>query len=62
MSHEINTTAYAGSVPWHGLGRKVSNDLTPEQMIKSAGVDWEVREVLSHVTCNDQPSPPVRRS
>ena len=30
--------AYAGEVPWHVLGRKVSNDLTPEQMVKAAGV------------------------
>lgn len=34
--------AYAGDVPWHGLGVKVSNDLTPEQMLKAAGLDWSV--------------------
>lgn len=44
MSHEVETMAYANETPWHGLGRKVSNDLTPEQMMKSAGVDWRVIE------------------
>lgn len=32
--------AYAGDVPWHGLGVKVSNDLTPDQMLKAAGLNW----------------------
>lgn len=34
--------AYAGSLPWHGLGKKVSNDLTPEQMLNEAGCNWKV--------------------
>lgn len=51
MSHEVETMAYAHSaganeeayqVPWHGLGVPVSNDLTPTQMLKKAGLDWQV--------------------
>ena len=48
MAHEIEMIngvaqmAYAGETPWHGLGVKVSNDLTPDQMMKKAGLDWEV--------------------
>ena len=48
MAHEIEMVngvaqmAYAGETPWHGLGVKVSNDLTPDQMMKKAGLDWEV--------------------
>ena len=37
--------AYTGDVPWHGLGTKVSNDLTPEQMLKAAGLNWTVDPV-----------------
>lgn len=37
--------AYAGDVPWHGLGTKVSNDLTPAQMLQAAGLDWTVDPV-----------------
>ena len=35
MSHEVETMAYAGETPWHGLGTPVSNDLTPAQMMQS---------------------------
>jgi hypothetical protein len=34
--------AYAGEVPWHGLGVPVHNDLTPVQMLEKAGLDWSV--------------------
>jgi phage/plasmid-like protein (TIGR03299 family) len=36
--------AYVGVVPWHGLGVKVSNELTPQQMMKAAGLDWSVEK------------------
>lgn len=51
MSHALEMIngeaqmAYAGDVPWHGLGVKVSNDLTPEQMLKAAGLNWTVDPV-----------------
>ena len=44
MAHEVETMAYAGQVPWHGLGTKVSNDLSVEQMLVAAGIDWEVEK------------------
>ena len=37
--------AYAGALPWHGLGTKVPNDLTPEQMLEAAGLDWTVEKI-----------------
>lgn len=45
MAHMVETMAYAGEVPWHGLGVPVSNDLSPQQMMQKAGVDWSVYEV-----------------
>lgn len=42
MSHLVETMAYAGQVPWHGLGERVSNDLSPMQMMQKARVDWSV--------------------
>lgn len=42
MAHQVETMAYAGQVPWHGLGVPVSNDLTPQQMQTKAGLDWDV--------------------
>lgn len=42
MSHEVETMAYANEVPWHGLGHQVSNDMTPEEMLVAAELDWTV--------------------
>jgi phage/plasmid-like protein (TIGR03299 family) len=46
--------AYAGDLPWHGLGFKVSNDLTPEQMMEAARLDWSVDTVPLPAMYNGQ--------
>ena len=54
MSHELEIVngqaqmAYAGEVPWHGLGTAVSNDLTPNQIMVKAGLDWTVDKVPTY--------------
>ena len=51
MAHNIEMIdskaqmAYTGDVPWHGLGTRVPADLTPEQMLDAAGLNWEVTKV-----------------
>ena len=45
MAHMVETMAYAGEVPWHGLGVKVPNDLAPAQMLEKAGLDWTVQKI-----------------
>ena len=63
MAHEVEIIngqaqmAYAGEVPWHGLGVQVSNDLTPEQMMKKAGLDWTVHEQESFVEFDGEKIP-----
>jgi len=57
MSHEIETMAYAGEVPWHGLGVPVSNDLTPNQMMAKAGLDWTVEQVDSFIEMDGKKVP-----
>lgn len=42
MAHEVETMAYANAVPWHGLGTKVDPNISIEEMLKAAGLDWEV--------------------
>ena len=37
--------AYAGQTPWHGLGKQVSNDLTPVEMLDAAGLNWTVSKI-----------------
>ena len=68
MAHQIEMVngeaqmAYAGDLPWHGLGTKVSNDLTPQQIMQKAGVDWKVREVESFVEFDGQRLPTGQKS
>jgi phage/plasmid-like protein (TIGR03299 family) len=60
MSHEIEiidgkaAMAYAGAVPWHGLGTKVPSDLTPIQMLEAAGLDWKVEKSQAYVVVDDE--------
>jgi phage/plasmid-like protein (TIGR03299 family) len=53
MSHELEMLngeammAYRASEgrPWHRLGTAVGDDLTPQEMMKAANLDWEVEKV-----------------
>ena len=45
MAHMVETMAYAGETPWHGLGVQVPSDLSPAQMLEKAGLDWTVQKV-----------------
>ena len=44
MVAAVETMAYAasGGVPWHRSGTPVSDDMTVEQMLQAAGLDWTV--------------------
>ena len=44
MAHLMETMAYAGETPWHGLGVQVEDNLTVEEMIEAAGISWGVRK------------------
>jgi phage/plasmid-like protein (TIGR03299 family) len=54
MAHMVETMAYAGEVPWHGLGTKVPADLSPRQMMQKAGCDWEVKKAPTFATVNGE--------
>ena len=42
MSHMVETMAYAGETPWHGLGVRVEETLSVKDMMKAAEIDWGV--------------------
>lgn len=42
MSHEVQSLMFANSLPWHGIGKQVSEDITTNQAIVEAGLDWRV--------------------
>jgi len=42
MAHLVETMAYAGEVPWHGLGTKVEDGISVADMLKAANLNWNV--------------------
>ena len=40
MAHLVETIAYAGDVPWHGLGAKVSRGSSIDEWIEQSGLIW----------------------
>ena len=49
MVAAVETMAYAGEVPWHGLGTKVPHDLSTDDMLKQSGLDWSVEKLPTYV-------------
>lgn len=53
MAHMLEhdkSMAYVGETPWHGLGVAVSNDISTDDMMKAAGLDWTVSKVPAFAT------------
>ena len=48
MAHMVETMAYAGELPWHGLGTKVEDNISVDDMLKEAGLDWKVRKIPAY--------------
>lgn len=44
MAHLVESMAYAGAVPWHGLGNKLEEHQPLEVWAKQAGMDWAIKE------------------
>jgi phage/plasmid-like protein (TIGR03299 family) len=44
MPANVQAMAYAGEVPWHGLGQRVAPGVHATEMIKAAGLDWTVEK------------------
>jgi hypothetical protein len=55
MAHLVETMAFVGQTPWHGLG----NQLTPNQPLEvwaqQAGMDWRIESSdVSYMAQNDR--------
>lgn len=44
MAHELETMAYVGDTPWHGLGNRLSPSQPLEVWRYEAGLDWRIQE------------------
>jgi len=62
MAHELEMIngqaqmAYRESqgLPWHGLGVPVGDDMSPQQMMEAAGLDWSVEKVNTFINYNGE--------
>ena len=48
MAHLIETMAYAGATPWHGLGNQLTQKQPIEVWQHEAGMDWQILESPVH--------------
>jgi phage/plasmid-like protein (TIGR03299 family) len=44
MAHLVETMAYVGQTPWHGLGNPLGKRQSIDVWAKQAGMDWDIRE------------------
>ncbi len=44
MAHLVETMAYVGATPWHGLGNQLTSRQPLNVWAKQAGMDWDIRE------------------
>ncbi|MBL0229736.1 MAG: hypothetical protein IPP76_02635 [Moraxellaceae bacterium] len=51
MAHLVETMAYVGSAPWHGLGNQLTENQPIDVWAKEAGMDWSIREPLCQSSC-----------
>ena len=62
MAHELEMIngqaqmAYRESqgLPWHGLGVPVGDDMSPQQMMEAAGLDWSVEKGNTYINYNGE--------
>jgi len=62
MSHNVETMAYAGELPWHGLGVPVSNDMSAYEMMEAAQLNWSVKKQPMYFMPNEDNSNWVNNS
>ena len=48
MAHLVETMAYAGATPWHGLGNQLTQKQPIEVWQREAGMDWHILESPVH--------------
>ena len=44
MAHMIETTAWTNEKPWHGIGTEVPQNVSTDEMMKAAQLDWQVNK------------------
>lgn len=53
MAHLVESMAYVGETPWHGLGNQLSSGQSLAVWSKQAGMDWSIESSPVHYLSND---------
>ena len=55
MAHQIETMAYVGATPWHGLGNQLTQQQPIEVWAQQAGMDWRIESSnVSYMAQNER--------
>ncbi|WHA53412.1 DUF932 domain-containing protein [Acinetobacter pittii] len=55
MAHQVETMAFVGQTPWHGLGNQLSQNQPIEIWAKQAGMDWRIESSnVSYMAKNER--------
>lgn len=54
MADMVETMAYSGLTPWHGLGHRIDGVATPDEMLELAGLNWEVEKRPLFIQSTDE--------
>ena len=55
MAHLVESMAYVGETPWHGLGNELSPKQPLEVWAREAGLDWRIESSdVSYMSSNDK--------
>lgn len=55
MAHQLESMAYIGETPWHGLGHKLSPHQPIEVWAKESGMDWRIESSdVSYMAKNER--------
>lgn len=57
MSHLVESMAYVGQTPWHGLGEQLARRQPIEVWAKKAGMDWTIESTPVRYLAEDASSP-----
>lgn len=55
MAHQVQTMAFVGQTPWHGLGNQLSQNQPIEVWAQQAGMDWRIESSnVSYMAKNER--------
>ena len=53
MAHLVETMAFTGLTPWHGLGSQLPEKQPLEIWAQAAGMDWQIKESPVHFSIDN---------